>query len=358
MISVMTTSRHDALNLDYCGFPPDAGKPVRVRDIVAVEMTDVPGDIDLLGEYTSNPPAGVPHYPDDGPVFPDPADIGRGITLGALTPDETELILAATELRGHYFRAASSLGFRYAFSRDITGRATRPRGYADITVWDADGAMYDAVVLSRLIRDNAAGLARAVRFVDYESGATQVVPQEFHEAAHAYRLPLVERDWLDDADAVALRDLLRLYWERLGALPERVTRALHRAEFSTWTRQADLALPVVVAGFEALIATRARDLTQNFKRRLPLVAAMVGVEDVDEEFAGRLYDARSEGVHGRPVALFEGWTDEAIHDFRLATRLLRRTVRRLIEREEFSQHFVDKLAIDQLFGRQHPLDFS
>jgi hypothetical protein len=345
---VVTTSRHIAADLDYCSFPPDAGNVVRVRDIVAVEMIDVPGDVDLVPEYTSNPPAGVPRYPDDGPVFPDPAEIGRGINLGALTSDEAELILAATELRGHYFRATSSDGIRYSFSRDITADATHPRRYVDISSWDADGAMYDAVVLSRLIRENAAGLARSVRFVDYESGATQVVPQEFHEAAHTYRLPLVERDWLDDADAAALRELLALYWERRGALPHRVTRALHRAEFSVWTRQADLAIPLIVAGFEALITTRIGKLTANFKRRLPMLAEIVGIEGVNEEFAERLYVARSDGVLGRQVDFVEGWTDDAIRDFRLAQRLLRRVVRRLIESQEFSEHFTEKATIDDL----------
>jgi hypothetical protein len=89
-----------------------------------------------------------------------------------------------------------------------------------------------------------------------------------------------------------------------------------------------------------------------------MLAAMLGVEGADAAFALRLYDARSEGVHGRPVALVAGWTDDAIRDSRLALHLLRRAVRRLIEHEEFSQHFVDKRAIDRLFGRETVPDFS
>jgi hypothetical protein len=54
-------------------------------------------------------------------------------------------------------------------------------------------------------------------------------------------------------------------------------------------------------------------------------------EFVDASFAERLYVARSDGVHGRQVALVEGWTYDAIRDFRLAQRVLRRVVRRLIE---------------------------
>jgi hypothetical protein len=38
---------------------------------------------------------------------PDPAEIRRGISLGALTSHQAELILTTTGLRGYWFRAAS-----------------------------------------------------------------------------------------------------------------------------------------------------------------------------------------------------------------------------------------------------------
>ncbi len=42
IIFLMTTSRHDVVDLDYCLIPLAAGKPMRVRDPVAVEKTDGP----------------------------------------------------------------------------------------------------------------------------------------------------------------------------------------------------------------------------------------------------------------------------------------------------------------------------
>jgi hypothetical protein len=82
---------------------------------------------------------------------------------------------------------------------------------------------------------------------------------------------------------------------------------------------------------------------------------MVGVSGVDGSFVERLYVARSYGVRGRAAALREGWTEDAIRDFRLAQRLLRRLVRRLIELQDFYDHFTDRASIDRLFdGRALP----
>ena len=110
-------------------------------------------------------------------------------------------------------------------------------------------------------------------------------------------------------------------------------------------------LPLIVGGIEALIVTRIGGLTANFKRRLPLLAEIVGVSGVDSDFAERIYVARSEGVHGSRVGLFSQWDAAAIRDVRLATLLLRRTLRALVEHEVFARHFTDKESIDRLFGR-------
>jgi len=212
------------------------------------------------------------------------------------------------------------------------------------------------VALSRYVRDNAASTDQAARVVDFEGGAQQVVPRRIYESSHTYRLPLVERDWLDDDDAAALRRLLDVYWRREADLPERIRRAMWRAEYAVWTKWADHAIPLIVAAFESLFATRIEELTRNFKRRLPLLAAMVEVDGVDAELAERLYVARSEGVHGHAVNLVEGWGEDtaAIEDFRLALCLLRQALRRLIENETLSRHFVDKESVDRLFGHQTP----
>lgn len=79
---------------------------------------------------------------------------------------------------------------------------------------------------------------------------------------------------------------------------------------------------------------------------------VAGVIVVDAAFAERIYAARSEGVHGSPVGMFSQWDAAATDDVRLAVSLLRRTLRTLVEREDFARHFDDKPSIDGLFGRQ------
>lgn len=188
--------------------------------------------------------------------------------------------------------------------------------------------------------------------LDYDTVEFQVRPYELFESSHAYRLPLIERDWLDVDDAATLRSLLNTYWQRGDDLPERVPRAIWRAELASWSRWLDQTLPLVVGAFEALFATKIYELMATFKRRLPLLAEMVGVEGVDADFAERIYVGRSEGVHGSSVGMFSQWNAAAIGDVRLAILLLRRTLKALVEQEDFAPHFVDKQSIDRLFGRQ------
>jgi hypothetical protein len=274
--------------------------------------------------------------------------------LGQLSHEEYNLIADACEPRGHFFRAVRQAGVRYAFWRDVTHEAIRASGLVDHSRWDADESLYYAVALSRYVRDNAASTNQVARVVDYERGAQQVQPQRIYESSHTYRLPLVNRDWLDDDDAACLRRLLALYWRRETNLPDRIRRAMWRAEYATWTKWVDHAIPLIVAAFESLFATRIDNPTRSFKRRLPMLAAMVEMDGIDADFAERLYVARSEGVHGAAVNLLTGRTAEAIWDFRLGLGLLRETLRRLIENEAFSDHFADKQSIDRLFAYQTP----
>lgn len=69
-------------------------------------------------------------------------------------------------------------------------------------------------------------------------------------------------------------------------------------------------LPTLVGGLESLLKTQRHDLTVHFKRRATALAEELGIEGIDEEFCGRIYDGRSDWVHGSAVALFGGGGDE------------------------------------------------
>lgn len=349
--------RYSAAGLNFCSFPSDAGRAVRARDMLLVQPIEVEGDADVSDELRDHPPAGVSRFEINGRVTTPLFDLGSGVMLGELASDESELILAACEQRGHYFRAVGQLGVRYVFSLDVSEEAIR-NGLVEYGPWDAEQRIRMAIAFSRYIRDNSASTDIVARVVDFENGAQQVIPHRLYESSHTYRLPLVERDWLDDADADALRELLAVYWERHDEMPERVRRAVWRAELAVWTRWADHVLPLIVGAFESLVATRIDELTRNFKRRLPMLAQIIEFSGIDEGLAARLYEARSEGVHGHEVQLVAGWDEDAISDLRLALTLLRRVLRRLIENPEFSDHFRSKDSIDRLFGFAPPSVFK
>jgi hypothetical protein len=324
---------------------------VQVRDVLLVTIGYADGDIDLGDEFGRHPPAGLPYRDVSGTVDPGPADLGRGLMVGQLSGEELRLIEDACSQRGHFFYPHGHDGVRYALWRDVTEHALS-EGAVVAPSWDEDGVIVTAVALSRWIQDNAAGTEVTARVVDYEDGSLQVRPQALFESSHAYRLPVIERDWLDAQDAAELRKLLDTFWQEREDLPERVSRAISRGELASWSRWPDHMLPLIVGGVEALIVTRIGELTANFKRRLPLLAQMVGLSGVDSDFAERIYIARSEGVHGSRVGLFSEWDAAAISDVRLATLLLRRTLRALVEHEVFARHFIDKESIDRLFGHQ------
>jgi hypothetical protein len=228
----VTDAEYSATGLRGCSFPPGDGRAQRVRDVLLVTMNDNDGDADVRGEYTTNRPAGLPYFVDLERVDPGPVDLGRGVMLGALAPGEKELIINACSPRGHYAYPHHHDRLRYAFWRDVTDEALNEHGYAEWG-WDEERFIQTAVALSRWIRDNAARTRFVGRVVDYDNGDQQVIPQERSESSHAYRLPLVERDWLDVDDAGRLRELLDAYWARQADLPERLARAIWRAELAS-----------------------------------------------------------------------------------------------------------------------------
>ena len=100
-------------------------------------------------------------------------------------------------------------------------------------------------------------------------------------------------------------------------------------------------------------------MTQQFKKRAPALAAESGSTRLDEDLAERLYDGRSDWVHGSHVQLFAGpsagtdnpaeeesegpqGSDErsALAEVALLQDVLRGAVRRAIEDAGFRQIFV------------------
>jgi hypothetical protein len=204
--------------------------------------------------------------------------------------------------------------------------------------------------LSRLIVDNAYTPEFAARIVDYSDGEQQIIPQGIHllDLLPAYRLR-DSRDWLTDADAVALGQLVDAHWQKMTTRPKQVARALSLSEGAFHTTVYERALVLLMMGLEALLNTSEVGVSKQMKKRLRALAADVGVAGVTGRWAQRMYAARSKPAHGQglrlpPVAPEQAAAGDAIPPEALADGarlqdLLRAAVRRAIEDDAFAAIF-------------------
>lgn len=341
------------LEARFSAGPLNAGAIVRVRDLIVCAgdpSRDVP-----VEEVYAHPPIGWDRHPgldeERAPgEFVDTIDLGGGIVIEELDRDTAELVMNACTPRGHYFVPVRQFGQRYSFVKEVSLEEMEERHFA----WDTDGTLDDALTLSRLVRDNGFSTQYASRLLDYEDGQ-RCIAYVHREDKTIWRLRR-DREWLDAPEGRELAALLAAYWECREQLPARVRRAMWRMAYAPRMRWADMVLPILVGGIEALLKIGRRDLTQQFKKRAPALAADVGIDGLGEDLAERLYDGRSDWVHGSHVQLFarpsagagtsaeEGpqSSDEqsALAEVALLQDVLRGAVRRAIEDGEFRQVFV------------------
>jgi hypothetical protein len=336
--------------------PPTQAPIVRVRDLIICvgdPSIDVP-----IEEVYAHPPIGWDRHPgvDDqrfGETV-DTIDLGRGIVIEELDRDTAELVMNACTPRGHYFVPVRQFGQRYSFVKEVPLDELEQRHFA----WDTEGALDDALTLSRLVRDNGYSTQYAARLIDYEDGQRCIVYVFHGEDKAIYRLRR-DREWLDAAEGRELAGLLAAYWEGREELPPRVRRAMWRMAYAPRIRWADMVVPILIGGVEALLKIGRHGLTDQFKKRAPALAADVGIDGFSEDLAERLYDGRSDWVHGSHVQLFAGPSpsaetpDEvepegpqsseeqnAFDEVALLQDVLRGAVRRAIEDAEFRYVFV------------------
>jgi hypothetical protein len=318
----------------------------RVRDVLVWTGTETDVSSD---EFHAHPPIGLAVW---GMRTPEPVDLGRDLRIDQLDYDEAELVMNACTPRGHFFAPIRQFSQSMAFVRDISVDSwrepipLRPRRRHRC-----------ALMLSRLVRDNSQSTQFAARIANFADGEQTVVYTLASETKHAYRLRR-DRDWLDRDEGTELRELLRAYWNLGDSLPERVRRAMWRTEYASWLRWADLALPILVSGLESLLKTDRHPSMGQFTARVPALAAELGFEGITREFCERMYEARSEWVHGAHVRLFstgleaeqaaqQGATEgpatdaqaKAVTDIARVQDVLRRAVRVCIEDKMFRDVF-------------------
>lgn len=175
-------------------------------------------------------------------------------------------------------------------------------------------------------------------------------------------------------EALELRRLLAAFLPIQDDLPWPVIHALNVSEDALHLRVIQRSVLLLGAALEGLIRTSKAQVTKQFRVRLPLLAAELGVEGVTEELADELYDARSEAAHGAPVTMFRvlpppddqepqtpespapdvGALDaEAAEKWARAQELLRNAVRKAIEDDTFREFLATRDAIRTRWVVEH-----
>jgi hypothetical protein len=322
----------------------------RVRDVVICPTVDT--DVSTQ-EFIAHPSVASPPFLRLDEKATKPVELGRGVVIDRLTDEDVQLVFNACTPRGHYFAPIRQFGQRYSFVHELDPDEPEARRFAV----DPFGWLADALQMSRLIRDNGYSMRFAARITDFADGEQTVAwRRSLTGGDNAYRLRR-DRDWLDPTEGAELRNLLAALWSRASTWPgTRVGRAMFRVEYASSMAWADIALPVLVSGLESLVKTDRHPSTGQFTKRVPALASELGFDGITEDFCLRMYDARSEWVHGTHVRLFasgeeaqepeqEGPSDEAqwraVADIARLQDVLRRAVRRCIQDQDFAAIFAE-----------------
>jgi hypothetical protein len=270
----------------------------------------------------------------DGPV-----SLPRGIRIEKLDHELTERLLDAATLRGEDWHPTRQFSVVHAYVRTVWDRHGTADPPEQLYSWDSGRCLYPCAQLSKLIRDNATGTEFALRRLIRADGGERIVPFDGFETHVAYRLYPDQRGWLDIDEAHSLAGLLTAFWEG-PVRPPRVGHALRRVDSVTGERYLQDALPITVGGLESLLKVGRDWVTAQFSKRVPQLAAEVGIEGLNEERCRDLYSDRSALVHGTEVDLSGPVElDEFGQCFIALQETLRRTVRRAIEDPGFAARF-------------------
>jgi hypothetical protein len=301
-------------------------------------------------DFHAHPPIGFPD--------PTPVKLADNLRIEALRHEEAEAVMDACTLRGVEFKAYRQFGQRYSFIRsipieDITSESFNP------FAWDHDNRLYEAVVLSRLIVDNATSTEWAARIITSSDGQRQIVPAPRSEANHIYRIDVDARDWLDHSESEALGDLLARFYEVRNTYSERVNTAIWLGEYARQTHWVDLAIPLTVTALEGLISSGREHVTRQFVERVSQLATELGVMGVSKNFCRRLYDDRSHGVHAGRLPVTDGTgTEASVARLRRGRELLTVAERRLIEDHALRGKFDSDQAVRDAWPVTVPAAFG
>lgn len=247
--------------------------------------------------------------------------------------DLARTVFAACDPPGKYHRALVDLRSPlYAIVRYNSPN----RGSSN---WDPDQRLQLCVGLSRLVRPTSIALGHTVRIVgELSSRRHKVIPGPIHGFGSQAWTSKPDRDWLDEADFVQLRALLKANANRPFAKRSRLQRALWYFEYTARSHFVDVRWPLMATIAETLLST-SDDATRNFVKRVPQVAERLGLR-ISKRDASEMWRTRSKIIHGaaaralsaRDLALYALLED--LIRVMLRTALLDRKFRKVFSADE------------------------
>lgn len=210
--------------------------------------------------------------------------------------------------------------------------------------WDEDHRLSRLVAISRLVHPTFVGLRYAAR-VSQDNNSLRIVPAEVRGLSpDTFLSPNHKRDWLSQAEAKLVVELdAKTTTLAPPSFPRRVSRALWYYDYTQKTYYADLRWTLIATALEALIHTGKWDSTKHFTRRVPALAADVGVPALTTDECEDAYDYRSRLSHGDGFLSDMRAADITLYDKLEET--LRLAILKAFEEPAFAAIFLDDSQI-------------
>jgi hypothetical protein len=209
------------------------------------------------------------------------------------------------------------------------------------------GDLFTTVALSRLINPTSTGERYGAKVFHYGLDDSAIQAIQFRGISPDVFLPKNPRDWLSVEDGEHLRKLMP--WVSQKPMHGRVHRAYWYHEYAMRSYYLDARWTLVVSGLEALVNVEEQNVRKQFSVRVRQIADELQVKLGPSEL-NKAYTLRSKLVHGETF-LFGLETeipkDQQSDLYERLELVLRKTIRRCLEDEEFSDHFRDDKAVKQ-----------
>lgn len=222
--------------------------------------------------------------------FLSPRQIHGDIWIAQIDHALCEALLDACEPRGENFKPVRQSGCAYAFYRE-----NAPAGPAQQNRFDADGALYKCLALSRLVHPTSVGFENAARIRQWPSGTREIIPAGRSVLNDSAYVIAPNENWLIPDDLPMLHDLLDAL--HAGLLPRRIESALWHHEMAARQFFIDLRWTLLTTSLEALIRIknekrptgRFAGSTEVFVDRLRAIGSMDATLSVTEAELRAMY---------------------------------------------------------------------